>query len=54
MYSYFAARWIATGVGNVVLLTGIVSLVGCGYLANCVVEHKEKWFRQQDQKISMA
>lgn len=45
---------IATGVGNVVLLTGIVSLVGCGYLANCVVEHKEKWFRQQDQKISMA
>lgn len=43
---------IAVGVGNVVLLTGIVSLVGCGYLASCVVEHKEKWFHNQDQKLN--
>lgn len=45
---------IAVGVGNVVLLTGIASLIGCGYLAVCVVEHKEKWFRSQDQKLNVV
>lgn len=36
---------ISIGVGNVVLIAGVVCFAGCWYVARCVVHHKEKWFR---------
>ena len=45
---------VAVGVGNAVIFAGIISVVGCGYVASCVMEYREKWFRRQDQKINMV